>query len=90
VFQACLAWLGASPAEVVLVNLEDLWLETHPQNVPGTSTERPNWRRKARLTIEQIQRAPGLREALAVLNQARLEKRASLRAKFSRYLPVGS
>jgi len=75
VFQACLAWLGASPAEVVLVNLEDLWLETHPQNVPGTSTERPNWRRKARLTIEQIKRASGLREMLAVLNQARLGNR---------------
>jgi 4-alpha-glucanotransferase len=77
VLRACLAWLGASPAEVVLVNLEDLWLETHPQNVPGTSTERPNWRRKARLTIEQIQWAPGLRETLAVLNQARLGHRGA-------------
>ena len=28
--------LAASPARMVLVNLEDLWRETEPQNVPGT------------------------------------------------------
>jgi 4-alpha-glucanotransferase len=38
----------------VLVTLEDLWQEERSQNVPGTSTERPNWRRKARQTIEQL------------------------------------
>jgi 4-alpha-glucanotransferase len=37
--------LARGPAAVVLVNLEDLWLESAPQNVPGTSDERPNWRR---------------------------------------------
>ena len=50
---ALLKWLKASPAEIVLINLEDLWAETRPQNVPGTSSERPNWRRKARLSLEQ-------------------------------------
>jgi 4-alpha-glucanotransferase len=54
VLRACLLWLRASPAELVLVNLEDLWEEEKPQNVPGTSTERPNWRRKARHSIEEI------------------------------------
>ena len=49
-----LTWLKASPAEITLVNLEDLWLETRPQNVPGTSTERPNWRRKSKLNLAQI------------------------------------
>ncbi len=54
VLRACLLWLGRSPAEIVLVNLEDLMLEKLPQNVPGTYMERPNWRRRARLTLEQI------------------------------------
>jgi 4-alpha-glucanotransferase len=54
VVRALLAWLKSSPSEIVLVNLEDLWLETRPQNVPGTWSERPNWRRKARLSLEQI------------------------------------
>ena len=54
VVRALIAWLKASPAEITLINLEDLWLETRPQNVPGTSSERPNWRRKAKLNIAQI------------------------------------
>jgi 4-alpha-glucanotransferase len=48
----------------VLINLEDLWLEKRPQNVPGTSTERPNWRRKAKLTLEQLFRDPRLRKLI--------------------------
>lgn len=39
---------------LLLVNLEDLWLEIDPQNVPGTSLERPNWRRKLRYGLEQF------------------------------------
>jgi 4-alpha-glucanotransferase len=54
IVRALIAWLKASPAEITLINLEDLWLETRPQNVPGTSTERPNWRRKSKLNIAQI------------------------------------
>jgi 4-alpha-glucanotransferase len=46
ILTACLSYLAASPAQVVLVNLEDLWLETRPQNVPGTGVERANWCRK--------------------------------------------
>jgi len=54
VVPAVIAWLTASPAEIALINLEDLWLETKPQNVPGTSSERPNWRRKSKMSLEQI------------------------------------
>jgi 4-alpha-glucanotransferase len=54
VVAALIAWLKASPAEIALINLEDLWLETRPQNVPGTSSERPNWRRKSKLSIEEM------------------------------------
>jgi 4-alpha-glucanotransferase len=38
----------------VLVNLEDLWLERRPQNVPGTTDEYPNWRRRARYPFERF------------------------------------
>ncbi|MFW5881714.1 MAG: 4-alpha-glucanotransferase, partial [Roseicyclus sp.] len=31
--------LARGPARLVLLNLEDLWLEPEPQNVPGTSDE---------------------------------------------------
>ena len=39
---------------MVLVNLEDLWLEERPQNVPGTTHDYPNWRRPARYTLERF------------------------------------
>src|SRR5688572_32742941 len=34
----------------------DLWEEVHPQNVPATNKQRPNWRRRIRPGIEQIRR----------------------------------
>lgn len=58
--QACLRFLSASPAQVVLINVEDLWLETQPQNVPGTHNERPNWRRKARHSVETLREMPAV------------------------------
>jgi 4-alpha-glucanotransferase len=46
--------LAESAARYVLVTLEDLWLEDRPQNVPGTSSERPNWQRRSRRTLDNI------------------------------------
>lgn len=63
VLRACLAHLSASPARLVLVNVEDLWLETSPQNVPGTRDERPNWRQKAAYGLESFFRMPSVLEA---------------------------
>lgn len=65
--------LGRSEAESVQISLEDLWLETLPQNVPGIVDERPNWRRKLRLTLEEIQRSPSVDQLLDVLAAARQE-----------------
>lgn len=69
--RACLRWLAAGPAEIVQVNLEDLWKETQPQNVPGTSTERPNWRRKTKLTVEEIEGSEELAGFLRELTRLR-------------------
>jgi 4-alpha-glucanotransferase len=49
-----LVHLRRQPAALLLVNLEDLWLETSSQNVPGTALERPNWRRKLRHGLEEL------------------------------------
>lgn len=71
VLRALLMFLGQSQAAIVLVNLEDLWLEERPQNVPGTSAERPNWRRKARYSFEEFSRMAAVREILAGLEATR-------------------
>ena len=66
VLLGCLRRLAEGQSPLLLVNLEDLWEATDPQNVPGTWRERPNWRRKAKLSLEQVQE---LRSMLARLNR---------------------
>jgi 4-alpha-glucanotransferase len=71
VLRAVLKWLAASPSSVLLINLEDLWLETEPQNTPNTYLERPNWRRKLRRSFEQFSRDPALIETLKQVDELR-------------------
>ncbi|MBN1460314.1 MAG: 4-alpha-glucanotransferase [Armatimonadetes bacterium] len=55
--RAALAWLAAGRAALVMVNLDDLLLETGPQNQPGTGVGAGNWRRKVRGSEEEVHRA---------------------------------
>ncbi|MGA1874850.1 MAG: 4-alpha-glucanotransferase [bacterium] len=71
VLKGCLAYLSASPAHIVLVNMEDLWLEKQPQNLPGSSGKRPNWKRKARYSLEEMQKEPRIAEILEEVNRLR-------------------
>jgi alpha-1,4-glucan:alpha-1,4-glucan 6-glycosyltransferase/4-alpha-glucanotransferase len=64
-----LVCLGRSPAELALANLDDLLFETEPQNVPGTSVERPNWRRKLSRTLDEITRSPEIHRLLLGLRR---------------------
>ncbi len=76
IFRGIVRHLGASEARCLLLNLEDLWLETASQNTPGTSTERINWRRKARLTLEQLRRdAPWLGAMVGAGRKAKAGRR---------------
>ncbi|MGE3312184.1 MAG: 4-alpha-glucanotransferase [Limisphaerales bacterium] len=56
VLRGIVGFLRSGEARWLLLNLEDLWLETASQNTPSTSTERINWRRKTRLSLEQLRR----------------------------------
>ena len=46
--------LAAGQAEVVMVDLEDLWLEYEPQNRPGSGPEEGNFRRRAAVGLEDV------------------------------------
>jgi len=72
---AALKFLAQSQARILLVNLEDLWLERAFQNMPGTGDERPNWRRKAALSLEQIKADPRVLGVLKELVGLRKEGR---------------
>ena len=69
--RACLAHLAGSTAETVIVGLEDLWLERARQNTPGTSSERPNWVRKSRHSLEEFRDDPGVVRALREVDRIR-------------------
>ena len=68
VLKACLAFLAASRSPVLLVNLEDLWLESRPQNIPASGDRYPNWQRKSYYSIEDIHDKPKLGEIMSMVN----------------------
>jgi 4-alpha-glucanotransferase len=69
IFRACLAHLRDSPARMVLLNLEDLWQETRSQNIPSTSDDSSNWRRKARFSFETFRTDAYVLELLREVNK---------------------
>jgi 4-alpha-glucanotransferase len=70
VLAACYSWLGQSDAAIVLVTLEDLWLETEPQNRPGESSA-AHFRRRHAYGFDEIDAMPGADRALRRLDEAR-------------------
>lgn len=74
VLRACIGYLGSSRSRVVLVNLEDLWQEILPQNIP-TAHARPNWQRKARYCLDDLKSMPSVFDSLKALNALRRAKR---------------
>lgn len=64
--------LAESEVAAVLVNLEDLWLERSPQNVPGsTDVDHPNWRRRMARDLATIEKDAQIAELLAEVDAAR-------------------
>ena len=68
---AVLEKMATSPARYVMVNVEDVWHETRPQNIPGLVDEYPNWRHKVAVPLEQWPENPDMRTALKSLNKRR-------------------
>jgi 4-alpha-glucanotransferase len=74
--RGALRHLARSRARMVIVNLEDLWLEKGRQNIPGTNDEmHPNWRRKAARSIEEIEENAGIAASLREVSVGRTEGR---------------
>jgi 4-alpha-glucanotransferase len=66
-----LCFLAQNNEEFLLISLEDLWLETQPQNVPGTWQERPNWQRKARHSLEALREMKPITDLLKSIGDIR-------------------
>ncbi len=64
-------FVAQQPAKLLAFQLEDLLLMATPVNIPGTSTEYPNWRRKLSDNIEDILQHPDVLNMLAAIKAAR-------------------
>uniref|UniRef100_A0A486XT93 4-alpha-glucanotransferase n=1 Tax=Rheinheimera sp. BAL341 TaxID=1708203 RepID=A0A486XT93_9GAMM len=59
------------PAKLLALQLEDLLLMATPVNIPGTSTEYPNWRRKLTANISDILQRETVLALIADIKAAR-------------------
>ena len=65
------AYLARTPSLLFVVQLDDLAGELHQPNLPGTTTEYPNWRRRLSRTLEDLLGDPAVREAMAAIARER-------------------
>jgi len=52
---AAIGFLASANSRLFVLNQEDLTKETEQQNLPGSTWEYPNWRRKMRYSIEELE-----------------------------------
>jgi 4-alpha-glucanotransferase len=51
-------FLGQTPSKLVAMALDDILGDVEQLNVPGTTTEHPNWRRRAAVPVEELASHP--------------------------------
>jgi 4-alpha-glucanotransferase len=64
-------YLARSTSMLFMAQMEDLIGEKNQANLPGTTHQYPNWRRKLSKTLEQISRSPAVDSTCAVLARER-------------------
>ena len=51
---AIVGFLASTPSKLMVLNQEDLLKQAEQQNLPGSTAEYPNWRRKMKCTVEEL------------------------------------
>jgi 4-alpha-glucanotransferase len=64
-------YLAATPCAIVMAQLDDILAERTPVNVPGTSVQYPNWRRKLGTDVDALASDDRLARLCAALNDIR-------------------
>jgi len=65
-FAALCRFLSNTPSQLRLLNLEELTGESAQQNLPGTTSEAPNWRRRVSQPLESLFSEAGFRRRLQI------------------------
>lgn len=68
---AIAAYIGSTPAALVLLPLEDALLMEEQPNLPGTTVEHPNWRRRAPHATADLLGGAAVGQVLQALDRAR-------------------
>jgi 4-alpha-glucanotransferase len=68
---ACVAFLGRTPAPLVLLPLEDVLGHPEQPNLPGPGDHHPNWRRRWAVTVDHLLRDPQAVARLRRLDSSR-------------------
>ncbi|HSW51305.1 MAG TPA: 4-alpha-glucanotransferase, partial [Bryobacteraceae bacterium] len=55
---AAVGFLARTPCMLMVVNQEDLTKEAEQQNLPGSTWQYPNWRRKMKFSVEELSTSP--------------------------------
>jgi 4-alpha-glucanotransferase len=64
-------FLASSASAITLVQIDDITHESAPVNVPATSTQHPNWRRRLSMSLEEIADDPQFQALARSLNETR-------------------
>lgn len=68
---AAVAFVAATPTPLALVQLEDIVGTTEQINLPGTTDEHPNWRRRFSQPADTLLQEPAAARRVQLLQQAR-------------------
>jgi 4-alpha-glucanotransferase len=58
VLDAVIGFLASTPCMLFCLNQEDLTKSEEQLNLPGTTHEHPNWRRKMKYSVEELDSNP--------------------------------
>jgi len=74
---AVVGFLSSTPSKLMVLNQEDLLKQAEQQNLPGSTVEYPNWRRKMKCTIEELWTSEEIRD-FALMFRSWLEQTGRL------------
>jgi 4-alpha-glucanotransferase len=68
---AAVAFVARVPGPLAIVPLEDIMGVAEQPNLPGTTDQHPNWRRRFHLPVDEMLRHPAAEERLGLLKARR-------------------
>jgi 4-alpha-glucanotransferase len=74
---AIVGFLSSTPSKLMVLNQEDLLKQAEQQNLPGSTAEYPNWRRKMKCTVEELWTSDEIRD-FALMFRSWLERTGRL------------